>query len=63
MTYNQLIKYFKTQVAIAAALGTTQPTVANWKARNRVPPLRQLQLEGITGGTLKADKKIKLHRA
>ena len=61
MTYKQVIRYFKTQVAVAAALGTTQPTIANWKSRDRVPPLRQLQLEGITKGALKADRKIKLH--
>lgn len=61
MTYNQVIRHYKTQTAVAAALKTTQPTVANWKARNRIPPLRQLQLEALTGGVLKADKKIKLH--
>lgn len=59
MTYNQLIKHFKTQTAAAAALDVTQPTIANWKSRGKIPPLQQLRLELATGGALNADRKIK----
>lgn len=59
MTYDQLIKFFKTQTAAAAALGVTQPSIANWKSRGKIPPLQQLRIELSTGGSLRADRKIK----
>lgn len=64
MTYKQFIKYFKTQTAGGAALDVTQPTVANWKARGKIPALQQLRIELLTGGALKADRGIKpIHSA
>ncbi len=59
MTYKQLIKFFKTQTAAAAALEVTQPTVANWKSRGKIPALQQLRIELATLGALVADRKIK----
>lgn len=52
------IKHFKTQKALADALGFNQSAVANWVARNEIPSLSQLRIEALTGGKLKADKAI-----
>ena len=50
------IKFFGTQVKLAALLGTTQSTVSGWG--DYPPPLRQLQIEQLSGGALKAEKNI-----
>lgn len=52
MKKQQAIKHFGTQQALADALGISQPSVAAWKA---IPILRQIQIETVTGGALKAD--------
>ncbi len=41
-----------TQVKAAAALGITQGSIAGWG--DTVPPMRQLQIEALTGGKLRA---------
>lgn len=51
MTKEEAIREFGTQVALAKALGLTQHTVSSW---GEVPVLRQLQIEVITEGRLKA---------
>lgn len=56
MTYDDIIKHYVTQQAAADAIGTTQPAVANWKARGEVPRQAQLEFERTTGGVLKADE-------
>jgi hypothetical protein len=40
-----------TQAKLAAALGIYQGSVALWKT---IPPLRQLQIEALTNGALRA---------
>ena len=57
MTYEQLIKYFGSQAAIARAFGITQPSVAEWADRG-VPPLRQVQGEMLTKKRLRAASNI-----
>lgn len=53
-----VLHHFKTQTAVADALGIKQPSVASW---GEYPPgVRQLQLEFLTGGALKAEPKWKL---
>lgn len=53
MTKDEAIKYFKTQAALGAALGCKQNTVSGW---NEYPPdSRQLQIERVTLGALKAE--------
>ena len=52
MTKDDAISEFGTQVALSEALGITQGTVSSW---GKVPILRQLQIEALTGGRLKAD--------
>jgi len=54
MTKDEAVAYFKTQVALAAALNMHQSTVCAWE---EVPDLRQIQLERLTGGALRADPK------
>lgn len=57
MTKNQAIEHFGTQVALAKALGIEQPSVAGW---GEYPPaLRQLQIEKVTGGKLRAEKRVR----
>ena len=47
------IKYFGTQQALAEAIGLTQPSIAEW---GEYPPhLRQLHIQAVTGGKLKAE--------
>lgn len=49
----EVIAHFTTQQAVADALGIKQPSVGGW---GEFPPdRRQLQIEGITNGTLKAE--------
>jgi transcriptional repressor of cell division inhibition gene dicB len=53
MRKDEVLDHFKTQKAIAEALGIAQPSVAEW---GEYPPdSRQLQIELLTGGTLKAE--------
>ncbi len=56
MTKTQAIEHFGSQAAIARALRLAGPSVVNWG--ERIPPLRQLQIEQLTGGALKADADI-----
>lgn len=60
MKPSQAIKYFRTQEGLATAFTprVTQSCVANWKKRGAIPGLRQLQLQAITGGKLKADRQV-----
>ena len=50
------VKHFGTQTHLASLLNTNQSTVASW---GKFPPqLRQLQIESLSGGVLKAEKNI-----
>lgn len=55
MNAKHVLEFYKTQQAIADALGIAQPSVAKWFRNGVVPQLRQLQLAALTGGALKAD--------
>ena len=56
MTYDDVLEYFGTQVKIAAALEMTQGSVSAWDGS--IPPLRQLQIQQVTRGKLKADADV-----
>ena len=58
MDYEDLIKHFGSQAAVAKAFGIQQPSVAEWKTRG-VPEKRQLEAEQMTGGDMKAHPRIK----
>jgi len=57
MNYSDLIKHYKTQGAIAEAIGLKQPSVCEWQDSG-VPEQRQLEFQKLTGGALKADPAI-----
>lgn len=52
MRTSDVVTHYGSQAAVAEALGIKQPSVAMWG--ESPPPLRQLQLESLTGGKLKA---------
>jgi len=58
MTFDDLIAHFGTQVAASQKLQISQPTLSNWKARGRIPPLQQVRIQHATRGKLKADPEI-----
>jgi hypothetical protein len=58
MTKHEAIEFYKTQVNLAAALGISQSSVAEW---GEYPPaIRQMQLERITRGRLRAERDVLL---
>lgn len=60
MTKDQAVEHFKTQTALAAALGCDQSTVSGW---GKYPPaLRQLQIEALTKGELRAEADCDKYR-
>ena len=50
------IRYFGNKSRLARALGIRQPSVQEWG--EIVPPLRQLQIERLTGAALKASEEV-----
>lgn len=58
MKKSDAIEYFGSQSALARALGIKPPSIADWG--DEVPDLRQLQLEAITHGQLKAADRLRL---
>ena len=59
MTYEQLIAKFRTQARAAEAIGVTKGAVSHWKKAGYIPYLRQLQIQKVTRGRLKADEVAK----
>ena len=57
MEVSDLIQLYGTQTAAAEALSLKQPTIAGWIKRGGIPPLRQLQIEKVTRGKLKAQSQ------
>lgn len=55
-----VIEHFGSQVAVARAVGVNQAAVAQWG--EAPPPLRQLQIEVLTGGALKAGPECDQYR-
>lgn len=53
MRTQDAVDHFGSQKAVAEALGIKQPSVAEW---GEYPPdLRQIQLQAVTNGALKAE--------
>jgi DNA-binding transcriptional regulator YdaS (Cro superfamily) len=52
MRTRDVIEHFGSQAAVAHALGIKPPSVAGWG--EEVPPLRQIQIERVTKGKLRA---------
>lgn len=60
MRTTEVVKHYGTQLAVAEALGIRQSSVAEWS--DFPPPLRQLQIEHLTRGKLKAEPECKPER-
>jgi len=60
MTKDELIHHFGSQSAVAAALGIKQPSVSTWS--DPLPELRQLEIERLTGGKLRAGTECDKYR-
>jgi transcriptional repressor of cell division inhibition gene dicB len=56
MDMREALEWYGTKTRIAEALRIKLPSVAEWG--NTIPPLRQLQLERLTKGGLRADDDI-----
>lgn len=56
VTKQDAIDFFKTQIALAEALGINQSSVSEWGTYP--PELRQLQIHRITGGRLRAEPDV-----
>ena len=56
----QVIQHFGSQAALARAIGIAQPSIAQWG--EEPPPLRQLQIEALTKGQLKASHSCDAYR-
>lgn len=53
MKKDEAIAYYGTQIKLAQALGISQAAISKWP--DKVPLLRQYQIERLTGGALKVD--------
>lgn len=56
MTINQLKKYYKTESSseLARILGTSKQVVHAWSVNDKIPAQRQLEIQKLTKGKLKA---------
>jgi len=61
MKKSQAVREFGSQAELARRLGIHRASVAGWSklGREHVPLLRQLQIQHLTGGRLKARRVIK----
>lgn len=56
MTFQQLIKHFKSQSNAARKLGVSRQAVNGWK-ENGIPDGQQAWIQILTSGKLKADER------
>lgn len=60
MTKTEVLAHFGGQTAVAKALGMSQPSVSTWP--EQLPVLRQLEIERLTGGALRAGPECDKYR-
>jgi transcriptional repressor of cell division inhibition gene dicB len=60
MKKQEVLDHFGGVIATAKSLGISQPSVSNWT--DPLPELRQLELEQLTGGRLKAGPECDKYR-
>jgi len=59
MTPQQVLKHYDSSTTFAGYnLGYSEAAVKKWLAEDRIPHRTQVLIESITGGKLKADKKV-----
>jgi hypothetical protein len=56
MTTDQAIKHYGSRALLAEELGIAAPSTYDWG--DYPPPLRQLQLQALTGGKLLAESDV-----
>lgn len=56
MTTTELIAHYGSQARAARALGVSWAALYLWRKKGAIPYLRQLQVQQVTGGVLKADE-------
>lgn len=60
MKKEEVLQYFGGTTATAVALGLSQPSVSNWS--DPLPAIRQLEIENVTGGKLRAGPECDRYR-
>ena len=60
MTKQEVLDYFGGGAAVARALGISHPSVTNWT--DPLPDLRQLEIERLTNGELRAGPECDKYR-
>jgi transcriptional repressor of cell division inhibition gene dicB len=60
MTKDQAVKHYGTQGKLASALGMKQSSISLWGVYP--PPIRQLQIEALTAGALRAEGTCDIYR-
>ena len=64
MTPKQLMDYYKgNRLAIAFAIGYTEPAIRHWENNGVIPYRAQLLVQSVTGGKLVARKEKKLAKS
>lgn len=58
MRYQTAIDHFKTELALAAALGVTRQAANIWKHKGILPEGMAYKIQVITGGLLRVDPAI-----
>jgi hypothetical protein len=58
VTIDEVLDYYKSRVALARAVRVQTQAIHNWVTAGKVPPLRQVQIEQLTAGALKADADV-----
>lgn len=57
MTLEEIYKYYGSAKACARELGVAKNTPLHWKSIGYIPMKRQIEIEKLTNGMLKADMK------
>lgn len=59
MTLEELFRFYRaeSQDDLAKRIGVSQGAVSQWKAAGEIPVFRQLAIEDLTQGRLRADRK------
>ena len=55
MNLSQVVRYFGSQASVCKALGINRSSFSQWIANGYIPYKRQLELENISNGKIKAN--------
>lgn len=57
MTTDEAVAHYGSKIKLARALGCSPSAISLWG--NRIPPLRQHQIQNLTGGALTLDPELR----